>query len=109
LGQTTAPPTISTRNHFDRNTGELKSGQTPTSYIASSNIPGLRAGTTCPTELAIYIHGVWVGLNSLEKPEQIFYRAKKSVAANNFAIPLVGFSWDSDTKISIQNSDKLIL
>jgi pimeloyl-ACP methyl ester carboxylesterase len=99
LGQTTTPPTISTRNHFDRNTGELKSGQTPTLYIASANIPGLQAGTTCPTELAVYIHGVWVGSNSLEKPEQIFDRAKKSIAANNFAIPLVGFSWDSDTKI----------
>ena len=84
LGQTTTPPTISTRNHFDRNTGELKSGQTPTLYIASANIPGLQAGTTCPTELAVYIHGVWVGSNSLEKPEQIFDRAKKSIAANNF-------------------------
>ncbi|HKG88775.1 MAG TPA: alpha/beta hydrolase [Nitrososphaeraceae archaeon] len=106
LGQTTTPPTISTRNHFDRNTGELKSGQTPT-----SNIPGLQAGTTCPTELAMYIHGVWVGSNSLEKPEQIFGRAKKSTAANNFAIPLVGFSWDSDTKelllIAKENGPKL--
>jgi hypothetical protein len=97
LGQITT--TISTRNHFNRNSGELKSGQTPTSYTASTNIPGLQAGTTCPPELAIYVHGVWVGSNSLEKPAEIFDRAKKSIAANNFVIPLVGFSWDSDTKI----------
>jgi pimeloyl-ACP methyl ester carboxylesterase len=96
---TTTIPTISTRNHFKLSNGELNSVQTPTSYIASPNIPGSKVGTTCPPELAIYIHGVWVGSNSLEKPEEIFDRAKKSIAANNFTIPLVGFSWDSDTKI----------
>jgi hypothetical protein len=99
LGQTTTIPTISTRNHFSLNSGELNSGQTPISYIASTNFPGLQAGTTCPPEIAIYIHGVWVGSNSLEKPTQIFDRAKKSLAANNYIIPLIGFSWDSDTKI----------
>ena len=59
----------------------------------------LMKSARCPPELAIYIHGVWVGSNSLEKPAEIFNRAKKSIAANNFVIPLVGFSWDSDTKI----------
>jgi hypothetical protein len=99
LGQTKTIPTISTRNHFSLNSGELNSGQTPISYIASANFPGLQSGTTCPPEIAIYIHGVWVGSNSLEKPTQIFDRAKKSLAANNYIIPLIGFSWDSDTKI----------
>jgi hypothetical protein len=63
---TTTIPTISTRNHFNLSSGELNSIQTPTSYIASANIPGFKGGTTCPSELAIYIHGVWVGSNSLE-------------------------------------------
>jgi hypothetical protein len=99
-GQPTTIPTISTRNHFSRDTGELNSGQTPTAYIANANIPGLQAGTTCPLEIAIYIHGVWVGSNSLEKPDEIFDRAKKSVVENNYTIPIVGFSWDSDTKIN---------
>ena len=100
LGQTTTIPTISTRNHFSRDTGELNSGQTPTGYLASANIPGLQAGTTCPPEIAIYIHGVWVGANSLEEPDEIFDRAKKSLSANNYMNPIVGFSWDSDTKIN---------
>ena len=78
LGQTATIPTISTRNHFDRDTGELQSGQTPTGYDAI-NIPGLQAGTACPPEIAIYTHGIWVGSNSLEKPEEIFDRAKKSI------------------------------
>ena len=89
---TTTIPTISTRNHFNLSSGELNSIQTPTSYIASANIPGFKVGKTCPPEVAIYIHGVWVGSNSLEKPEEIFDRAKKSITANNFIIPLVGFS-----------------
>jgi hypothetical protein len=100
LGQPATIPTISTRNHFDRNTGELQSGQTPTGYVAI-NIPGLQAGTACPPEIAIYTHGIWVGSgsDSLEEPEEIFDRAKKSIAKNTYIIPLIGFSWDSDTKI----------
>jgi hypothetical protein len=101
LGQTIATtPIVSTRNHFDLDTGELRSGQTSTGYVTSANIPGLQAGTNCPLEIAIYIHGIWVGTNSLENPAEIFDRAKKSIAANNYNIELIGFSWDSDTKIS---------
>ena len=100
LGQTTTIPTISTRNHFSRDTGELNSGQTPTGYVASANIPGLQAGTTCPPEIVIYIHGVWVGANSLEEPDGVFDRAKKSLAAHDYTNPIVGFSWDSDTEIN---------
>ncbi len=104
LGQTTIP-TISTRNHFNLDTGELQSGQTPTGYDAI-NIPGLQAGTACPPEIAIYTHGIWVGSNSnsLENPEEIFDRAKRSIAVNNYIIPLIGFSWDSDTSISIDGT-----
>jgi hypothetical protein len=101
LGQTiAATPIVSTRNHFDLDTGELQSGQTSTGYDASANIPGLQTGTNCPPEIAIYIHGIWVGTNSLEDPAEIFDRAKKSIASNNYIIEFIGFSWDSDTKIS---------
>jgi hypothetical protein len=101
LGQTiAATPIVSTRNHFDLDTGELQSGQTSTGYDAGANIPGLQAGTDCPPEIAIYIHGIWVGTNSLENPAEIFDRAKKSIASNNYMIEFIGFSWDSDTKIS---------
>ena len=104
LGQTTTIPTISTRNHFSRDTGELNSGQTPTGYVASANIPGLQAGTTCPPEIVIYIHGVWVGANSLEEPDGVFDRAKKSLAAHDYTNPIVGFSWDSDTEINVDGT-----
>src|SRR5829696_5286434 len=107
-GQTISIPTISTRNHFNRETGELNSGQTATGYLDSANIPGLQAGTTCPPEIAVYIHGVWVGTNSLEKPDKIFDRAKESIVANNYMIPLIGFSWDSDTEINPDGTGWLI-
>lgn len=99
LGQTITSSLISTRNHFDLDTGELSEGQNSTGYIAM-NIPGIREGTSCPEEIAVYIHGIWVGPNSLENPTEIFDRARKSLVANNYNIPLIGFSWDSDTKIS---------
>jgi hypothetical protein len=104
-GQTIAATSIvSTRNHFDLDTGELQSGQTSTGYVASANIPGLQAGTDCPSEIAIYIHGIWVGIDSLEDPSEIFDRAKKSIAADNYNMEFIGFSWDSDTKISIDGT-----
>jgi hypothetical protein len=113
LGQTATIPTISTRNHFSRDTGELHSGQTPTGYLASTNIPGLQSGTTCPPEIVIYIHGVWVGPGSifegsLERPDEVFDRAKKSLAANDYTNPIVGFSWDSDTEINADGIGWLI-
>jgi pimeloyl-ACP methyl ester carboxylesterase len=96
-------PLVSTRGHFSLDTGELRSGHNGTDYEAS-DIPGLQPSTSCPKETAIYVHGVWIGMGSftanLESERGIFDRARMSLAANNYSIPVIGFSWDSNTTIT---------
>jgi esterase/lipase superfamily enzyme len=50
----------------------------------------------CPSqkEIAIYIHGVWTDERSAN--EQV-NRTAMSLITNNYTIPLIGFSWDSNT------------
>jgi pimeloyl-ACP methyl ester carboxylesterase len=95
-------PVVSTRGHFDLETGQLKNGHNGTDYDAS-NVPGLQPGTSCPEEAAIYVHGVWTGIGSFfanfENETGIFDRARMSLAVNNYSIPVIGFSWDSNTTI----------
>jgi hypothetical protein len=102
-GQTTTTPLISTRNHFDRDTGELHTGHNSRDYDASDNIPGL--DRQCEGEVAIYVHGVWTTTVSpsfpyFENAIEIFDRARMSLADLQYRIPLIGFSWDSNTPIS---------
>lgn len=96
-------PLVSTRGHFSLDTGELRSGHNGTDYDAS-DIPGLQPGTSCPKEAVIYVHGVWTGIGSssanLEGETGIFDRARMSLAVNNYSIPVIGFSWDSNTTIT---------
>ncbi|HEU5120304.1 MAG TPA: alpha/beta hydrolase [Candidatus Nitrosocosmicus sp.] len=90
-------PTVSTRNHFDVLTGEA---------IVSDSIYNLVDNngelSECPSEVVLYIHGVWVGENSLEKPSEVFDRLKLSLQINNYTYPLIGYTWDSDTDISFE-------
>src|SRR5919199_1669018 len=51
----------------------------------------------CPNEIAIIVHG-WP-LNEAQAKER-FDRAKMSLEHNHYSIPIVGFSWDSDTEVS---------
>jgi hypothetical protein len=53
----------------------------------------------CPPEIAIIVHG-WSLDN--EKAAERFDRTLMSLQANNYKIPLIGFSWDSNT-ISLPN------
>ncbi len=96
-------PLVSTRGHFSLDTGEMRSGHNGTDYDAS-DIPGLQPGTSCPKEAVIYVHGVWIGMGSssanLETDTGIFDRARMSLAVNNYSIPVIGFSWDSNTTIT---------
>jgi hypothetical protein len=50
--------------------------------------------STCPNETAIIVHG-WP-LNESQAKER-FDRVKMSLENNNYSIPIVGFSWPSDT------------
>jgi pimeloyl-ACP methyl ester carboxylesterase len=110
-GQTTttatgSPPLVSTRNNFNLGTGELLRGHNSTDYIPR-NVPGLQVGQ-CPKEMVVLVHGIWVdgriGVNALENSSEIFDRARMSLAHNHYTNPLVGFSWDSNTAISINGS-----
>jgi hypothetical protein len=49
----------------------------------------------CPSETAIFVHGWHTDEN---KAKERLDRVKMYLAENNYAIPLVGFSWPSDTK-----------
>jgi hypothetical protein len=93
--------TISTRGHFDPTTGELISEHNQTDYLYDNGTSEKTSGSlqneiTCPSqkEIAIYIHGVWTDEPSAN--EQV-NRLSMSLEANDNIIPLIGFSWDSNT------------
>lgn len=86
-GQKNSYPLISTSGHYDLNTGQLLQGHNQTDYNAT-NIPN------CPPEIAIFIHGF--GLDE-SKAEERYNRTLMSLQANNYNIPLISFSWDSNT------------
>jgi Alpha/beta hydrolase of unknown function (DUF900) len=108
-------PIVSTRNHFNLETSQLSSLKDIEDYD-SYDVPGLN-GNPCSNinELAIYIHGVWT--RQITAKEQID-RTTLSLNANRYNIPVMGFSWDSNTainpsgwdiakSIAIQNGPKL--
>ncbi len=93
--------TISTRGHFDPTTGELISEHNQTDYLYDNGTSEKTSGSLqneimCPSqkEIAIYIHGVWTDEPSAN--EQV-NRLSMSLEANDNIIPLIGFSWDSNT------------
>ncbi|MGZ5548688.1 MAG: alpha/beta hydrolase, partial [Nitrososphaeraceae archaeon] len=90
-------PIVSTRSHFNLETGQLSSLKNMEDYD-HYDIPGLN-GNHCSenNELVIYIHGVWTGQNATK--EQID-RTNLSLNANGYDIPVVGFNWDSNTAIN---------
>lgn len=110
MSQTTtasgSSPLVSTRNNFNLGTGELLQGYNSTDY-KTMNVPGLQS-SQCPKEMVVLVHGIWVdgtiGVNALEDSSEIFDRARMSLAHDHYTNPLVGFSWDSNTKISFDGS-----
>ena len=87
-------PIISTRDHYDKADGTPKSNSTLYDVVDhTAKIP------SCPPEIVIYVHGVWVGNNSLEKPVEVFDRVGLSLNHSGYENTLVGYSWDSDTQI----------
>jgi alpha/beta hydrolase family protein DUF900 len=99
---------ISTRGHFDyRSAGQLIQGHNITDYAYSSDSSNLANNNnskvsnkfTCPREkeIAIYIHGAWTDEQAANEQ---FNRTAMSLINNNYTIPLIGFSWDSNTPIN---------
>jgi len=93
---------ISTRGHYDYSTtGELipennLTGYTYYDYITDNNSIRIQNEIMCPPqkEVVIYIHGAWTAETSANEQ---FNRTAMSLAINNYTIPLIGFSWDSNT------------
>ncbi len=88
---------VSTRNHFNLQTSELNPSHNIEDYD-SYNVPGLNGNPFSDNnELAVYIHGVWTG--QIAAKEQLD-RTNLSLKTNEYDIPVVGFSWDSNTVIN---------
>jgi hypothetical protein len=97
---------ISTRGHFDfHSTGELNHEHNLTDYVYYGDVTDNSSKSKenevrCPPEkeIAIYVHGEWTDETSAYEQ---FNRTAMSLAINNYSIPLVGFSWDSNTPFSV--------
>lgn len=83
----------STRGSFD-----LRSGNMIGQPIIHSALTILN--TDCPGELAVYIHGVWATHEIAEEQTQRVYLSLKN---EGYQIPLIGFSWDSNTIFSLDD------
>ena len=63
-------------------------------------------GKTCPSDMAIYIHGF---NKSKDDAGEEFNRIQSALKFNNSTIPIIGFSWDSkvpweQAKVNAKNS-----
>ena len=83
----------STRGSF--NLGSGNTIRQPTIHSALTIL-----NTDCPGELAIYIHGVWATNETAEEQTQ---RVSISIKKEGYQIPLIGFSWDSNTAFSLND------
>lgn len=97
---------VSTRDHFDE-FGDPNVGNLP--YESFDFEP-----LGCPQEVVVYVHGVWTGSGKIEdraasgnekivldNATEIFHRARLSLDSLGYSFPIVGFSWDSDTELSL--------
>lgn len=51
----TGMPVISTRGHYDTDSGELKSGYTKWEFETNGAVPGI--DTACASDVTIFVHG----------------------------------------------------
>jgi Alpha/beta hydrolase of unknown function (DUF900) len=90
---------VSTRGHFNYSTSdELIPNHNSTDYQYRNILTGDNE-ILCPpeNELVIYIHGDWTDKQAANEQ---FNRTAMSLVSNNYSIPFVGFSWDSNTPIN---------
>jgi pimeloyl-ACP methyl ester carboxylesterase len=93
---------LSTRHFFDPNTGD----KTPLGETHSAAVPNFQLdAANCPDEMALYVHGVWAGeqeaLSQYNRLKDSYKEALKDVEPNIQPMPIVLYSWDSDTPIDI--------
>ena len=100
-------PIISTRGHMEDyllDDPKLVSGHTKIDYDTSTNVPVIDT-VGRPTEIVIYVHGFQ---NDEQLAVENFNAVKEAFRKNNYDIPVVGFSWDSDVGILNFNDAKII-
>ena len=91
---------VSTRDVIDNETGN----ESQAINTIFKNVPSILDlnGNNCPGELTIYIHGIWA---TPEKAEEQTERVYLSLQDINYEIPVIGFSWSSDTGFSERGWD----
>ena len=98
--QQQSPVMVSTRNVIDNKTGN----ESPAINTTFEDVPSLLGlnGNNCPGELAIYIHDIWAKPEEAEEQTQRVYLSLQDI---NYDIPVIGFSWSSDTEVSEEGWD----
>jgi hypothetical protein len=94
----------STRNHFDRFANPVPNSPPYEPFPFDFQ----RMGCSQEQEVVIYVHGVWttkdktdeVAKQMFENVPEIVDRVRLSLESLAYRFPIIGFSWDSDTKIS---------
>jgi hypothetical protein len=98
--QQQSPVMVSTRDVVDNKTGNV-SEAINTIFEDVPSLVGLN-GNNCPGELAIYIHGVWATPEEADEQTKRVYLSLQDIG---YEIPVIGFSWSSDTKVSEKGWD----
>jgi hypothetical protein len=93
----TTTPIISTRGHFSLVTGKLNSLRDKSNYDYYHAPRFLGNYYLNSNELVIYIHGVWTEQRSAKEQTD---RTRLALCANGYNIPIIGFSWDSNTAVN---------
>ena len=92
----TYPFIANTRGSFNTTNGNINHQvdlPSALSILHSSN---------CPDQLAIYVHGVWA---SEKQAKEQTDRVSLSLQKSGYHIPVIGFSWDSNTPFSLDNTN----
>jgi hypothetical protein len=95
-----SPLIVSTRDVIDNKTGNALKDLN-TAFEDVPTLLGLNANN-CPGELAIYIHGVWATPEAAKEQTQ---RVFLSLQHLKNKIPVIGYSWNSDTAFSLDDED----
>jgi hypothetical protein len=110
FAQVTYPFMASSRGSFNISDGSIIHQVNPSSALSI-----LDNGNTCPGQIAIYVHGIWANEKQAEEQTD---RVSRSLQNSGYPIPVIGFSWDSNTTIDppgwiiakpIANSNGLVL
>ena len=93
-----SPPLIvSTRGHFSLLTGKLSLLSHASGYDYYDKSKLRRTFYTDMGELVMYIYGVWADQYAAKEQTE---RTSLSLNANGYHVPIMGFSWDSNTAVN---------